>query len=100
MCYLQEVLPHEPEAMTVQGRAVQSSEVRSEIGIEEVAASLRLEHGQVAAALLKARDSLLKNRQAQQQQQEKQAAAAAAASVAAASKPKVSYLPPAAGHEL
>lgn len=84
------MLPHEPEAVAVQGQAVQASQLASEIGLDEIAASLRLEHGQVAAALLKAKEALQKQRQAQQQQQQRQAAAAAAQSAAAAAKPKVS----------
>lgn len=86
----QEVLPHQPEAVAVQGQAVQSTEVGPEIGLDEIAASLRLEHGPVAAALLKARDALQKQQQAQQQRQREEAAAATAQSHAAAQKPKVS----------
>lgn len=87
---LQEVMPHEPEAMAVQGAAVQASQQGSEIGVEEIAASLRLEHASVAAALMKAREAVEKQQQQQQRQQSKQVAAAAAASAAAAKKPKVS----------
>ena len=86
----QEVLPHQPEAVAVQGQAVQTSEVGPEIGLDEIAASLRLEHGPVAAALLKARDALQKQQQAQQQRQQEEAAAATAQSRSAAQKPKVS----------
>ena len=58
-------MPHEAEAMVVQGAPAQASQRGSQIGVEEIAASLRLEHASVAAALLKAQEAVEKTQQQQ-----------------------------------
>ncbi len=86
---LQETQPHKPEAVAVTGNPVGPSQFSEDITLDDVAASLRLEQGEVAAALIKARDSLQEQARLQQQKEAKQAAAAAAAEAAERAKPKV-----------
>jgi len=86
---LQETQPHKPEAVVVTGNPVGPSHFSEDITLDDVAASLRLEQGEVAAALIKARDSLQEQARLQQQKEAKQAAAAAAAEAAERAKPKV-----------
>ena len=71
------------------GNPVGPSQFSEDITLDDVAASLRLEQGEVAAALIKARDSLQEQARLQQQREAKQAAAAAAAEAAERAKPKV-----------
>lgn len=85
----QETQPHKPEAVAVTGNPVGPSHFSKDITLDDVAASLRLEQGEVAAALIKARDSLQEQARLQQQKEAKQAAAAAAAEAAERAKPKV-----------
>jgi len=73
----------------VTGNPVGPSQFSEDITLDDVAASLRLEQGEVAAALIKARDSLQEQARLQQQKEAKQAAAAAAAEAAERAKPKV-----------
>ncbi|DBA87184.1 TPA: hypothetical protein ACH3X2_005188 [Trebouxia sp. C0005] len=87
--YLKETQPHKPEAVAVTGNPVGPSHFSEDITLDDVAASLRLEQGEVAAALIKARDSLQEQARLQQQKEAKQAAAAAAAEAAERAKPKV-----------
>lgn len=86
---LQEARPHIPEAVAVTGCPVVPSQLSQDITLDDVAAALRLEHGEVAAALIKARDSLQEQSRLQQQREAKEAAAAAAAEAAERAKPKV-----------
>ncbi|KAL0018983.1 hypothetical protein WJX79_007081 [Trebouxia sp. C0005] len=86
--YLKETQPHKPEAVAVTGNPVGPSHFSEDITLDDVAASLRLEQGEVAAALIKARDSLQEQARLQQQKEAKQAAAAAAAEAAERAKPK------------
>ncbi len=88
---LQETKPHKPEAVAVTGNPVGPSHLSEDITLDDVAASLRLEQGEVAAALIKARDSLQEQARLQQQKEAKQAAAAAAAEAAERAKPKVDF---------
>jgi len=73
----------------VTGNPVGPSQFSEDITLDDVAASLRLEQGEVAAALIKARDSLQEQARLQQLKEAKQAAAAAAAEAAERAKPKV-----------
>ena len=86
---MQETQPHKPEAVAVTGSPVGPSHFSEDITLDDVAASLRLEQGEVAAALTKARDSLQEQARLQQQKEAKQIAAAAAAEAAQRAKPKV-----------
>lgn len=86
---LQEARPHLPEAVAVTGYPVVPSQLSEDITLDDVAAALRLEHGEVAAALIKARDSLQEQSRLQHQKEAKEAAAAAAAEAAEQAKPKV-----------
>ncbi|KAL3150171.1 hypothetical protein ABBQ32_000033 [Trebouxia sp. C0010 RCD-2024] len=86
--YLKEVQPHQAEAVAVQGRTVQPACLSPHITLEDLVASLRLEQGEVAAALVKARDSLKEQASIQQQHEAKQAASAAALLAAEKAKPK------------
>ena len=86
---LQEAQPHKAEAVAVTGSPVIPSQLSENITLDDLAASLRLEHTDVAAALIKARDSLQEQARLQQQKQAKEAAIAEAAAAAQMAKPKV-----------
>lgn len=88
---MQEVQPHQAEAVAVQGHTVQPACLSSHITLEDLIASLRLEQGEVAAALVKARDSLKEQARTQQQHEAKQAASAAALLAAEKAKPKAKH---------
>ncbi|KAL0020544.1 hypothetical protein WJX77_000174 [Trebouxia sp. C0004] len=90
--YLKETQPHKPEAVAVTGNPVGPSQFSEDITLNDVAASLRLEQGEVAAALIKARDTLQEQARLQQQKETKQVAAAAAAEAAEKGKPKGPHL--------
>lgn len=85
---VQEVRPHQPEAVAVLGHSVQPTCLSSHITLDDLVASLRLEQGEVAAALVKARDSLHEQARLQHEYEAKQAAAAAALLAAEKAKPK------------
>ena len=72
----------------MQGVSVHPTHPSSQITLDDLAASLRLEHGDVAAALLKARDSLQEQACLQQQKEAKEAIAAAALLAEEQAKPK------------
>ena len=86
--FAQEVQPHQPEAVAVLGHSVQPSCQSSDITLDDLIASLRLEQGELAAALVKARDGLQEQARLQHETQAKQAAAAAALLAAEKAKPK------------
>ena len=86
---MQEVQPHQPEAVAVLGHTVQPTCLSPGITLDDLVAGLRLEHGEVAAALVKARDSLQEQARMQHEYEAKQAAAAAALVAAEKAKPKV-----------
>lgn len=88
MNLVQEVQPHQPEAVAVLGHSVQPSCLSSDITLDDVVASLRLEQGEVAAALVRTRDGLQEQARLQHEYQAKQAAAAAALLAAEKAKPK------------
>ena len=88
---MQEVQPHQPEAVAVQGHTVHPACLSPHITLDDLVASLRLEQGEVAAALVKARDSLKEQARIQQQHEAKQAAAAAALLAAEKAKPKAKH---------
>ena len=89
MCGLvQEVQPHQAEAVGLQGQSVSPTCLSSDISLDDLIASLRLEQGELAAALLTAQDSLQEQARLQQQMEAKQAAAAAAHLAAEKAKPK------------
>ena len=85
---MQEVQPHQPEAVAEQAHTVLPACLSPHITLDDLVASLRLEQGEVAAALVKARDSLRAQDRIQQQHEAKQAAAAAALLAAEKAKPK------------
>lgn len=87
---MQEVQPHQPEAVAVQGTSVHPARLSATITLDDLAASLRLEQGEVATALMKAQDSLQEQAHIQQQKQTKEAAVAAALLAAEKAKPKAS----------
>lgn len=88
---MQEVQPHQPEAVAVQGHAVHPVCLSPHITLDDLVASLRLEQGEVAEALVKARDSLQEQARMQHQHEAKQAAAAAALLAAEKAKPKARH---------
>ena len=85
---VQEVQPHQPEAVAVLGHTMQPTCLSSHITLDDLVASLRLEQGEVAAALVKTRDSLQEQARLQCEYEAKQAAAAAALLAAEKAKPK------------
>lgn len=85
---VQKVQPHQPEAVAVLGHTVQPTCLSSDITLDDLVASLRLEQGEVAAALVKARDGLQEQARLQHEYDAKQAAAAAAVLAAEKAKPK------------
>ena len=93
---MQEVQPHQPEAVAVQGTSVHPAHLSATITLDDLAASLRLEQGEVATALMKARDSLQEHARLQQHKQAKEAAAAAALLAAEKAQPKAMHNPPSA----
>ena len=86
---LQEAQPHKAEAVAVTGNPVKPGLVSEVITLDDLAASLRLEHGEVAAALMKARDSLQEQARSQQQKEAQELSAAEAAAAIERAKPKV-----------
>lgn len=85
---MQEVQPHQPEAVAVLGQTVQPTCLSPGITLDDLIASLRLEQGEVAAAVVKVRDSLQEQARLQRDNEAKQAAAAAALLAAEKAKPK------------
>lgn len=85
---MQEVQPHQPEAVAVLGQTVQPTCLSPGITLDDLIASLRLEQGEVAAAVVKVRDSLQEQARLQHDNEAKQAAAAAALLAAEKAKPK------------
>ena len=90
---LQEAQPHKAEAVAVSGKPVTPTHPSSVISLEDLAASLRLEHVEAATALLKTREVLHEQAWLQRRQEEKEAAQAEAAAAAQRAKPKVLCLP-------
>ena len=78
---VQEAQPHKAEAVAVTGTPVTPTLLSEDITLDDLAASLRMEHAEVATALLKTRDCL--QEQTRQQQRRADPARVRARSAAA-----------------